>query len=143
MKNYNYNKKVNNDCRPTSSNVTDIVQWVYDTHLVEYYVTYHLKADEQDSMVKDYCQEIYLQLCEVDQKKWDELYVQGITALRSFVCYIIKVNNVSDTGIAYRKIKRATKNWISYEQFDDVTSYDEIIEIDRKVQRENYESTEY
>jgi len=139
--NYNYDKRVDNDVRPVSSKMQDIVEWVYRTHLVEFYVTLNLRKPMSNPDCQDYCQEIYLQLCEVPQEKWDEMWNYGYVALKSYVCQLIKNNNQSSNSRAYYNIRKSTKNWIMYEDFDEVSTRDELVELDRKLQRETYENT--
>lgn len=141
--NYNYNKKVDSEVRPKSSKMQDIVEWVYKTHLVEYYVTLNFNKPMTNPDCQDYCQEIYLQLCEIPQEKWDEVWEYGFIGLRGYVCQLIKNNNISETSVAYRSIRRSVKDWLIYESFDDIASPEELREIDRQIQRETYENSEY
>lgn len=72
-----------------------IVQWICDIKIVEWYTTYLLKKPLTDDEVADKVQEIFLMVCEIPQKKWDELYQQGKYSVSAYVTGIIHQQIVS------------------------------------------------
>lgn len=60
--------------RPKSSNRNDILEWLHYIGLVDNYI----KKLEYDSVppetVQDEIQDIWLEICELSQEKWDYLY---------------------------------------------------------------------
>lgn len=76
-------------------NVNTIVKWLYDTHLVEWYVTFLLKKTLDSEDVEDKCQEIYLMILETPQEKWDKLYAQGQFIVSAYVTGIIHQQVIS------------------------------------------------
>lgn len=133
-----YNKKVHFDDYPKDRSRESILDWIYQSHIVEFYVTYNSGKSMNNPDCQDYAQEIYTQLCEITQERWDELWAEGLPYLKAYVGALIRNNNISVSSPAYRHIKRDVKDWIPYEDFDEIASPEELREIDRKLQRELY-----
>lgn len=84
-----------------------IVQWMVDTHLVEWYVTYLLKQKVDEPDVQDKIQDIYLMIMEVPQEKWDNLYEQGKFSVSGYI-----------TGIVHQQIKSGNSAiWRTYTKY--------------------------
>ena len=79
-----------------------ILQWLYDTHLVEWYVTYLLQRKLSSHDVEDKIQEIYLMLAEITQEKWTELYNQGIPSVSAYAAGLIHSQIVSSSSKIYK-----------------------------------------
>lgn len=79
-----------------------ILQWLYDTHLVEWYVTYLLHRKLSSHDVEDKIQEIYLMLAEITQEKWTELYNQGIPSVSAYAAGLIHRQIVSSSSKIYK-----------------------------------------
>lgn len=65
------------------------------------------KADLQD----DFIQEVWLQICEVSEEKWDELYNKRKNQdefydIRNWLSMLIRNTIRSTTSAAYRKLKK-------------------------------------
>ena len=125
MKNKYYEFKVlSADLPLKSEKKDDIIQWIYDIHIVEWYTTYLLKKSMEDEDVQDKIQEIYLMICEVPQKRWNELYSQGRFAVSGYVTGIIHQQLISKTSKIYKKYGKYND---TFQTKDDVfwTTYDE------------------
>lgn len=88
------------------SKIETIVQWLYDTHLVEWYVTYLLKKRLEDEDVEDKIQDIYLYVMETPQEKWDDLFEQGQFSVSGYVTGIIHQQLITDNSKIYRKYNK-------------------------------------
>lgn len=83
-------------------NVNTIIQWMVDTHLVEWYVTYLLKKTLDDEDVEDKIQDIYLMILEIPQEKWDDLFEQGQFSVSGYITGIIHQQIKSGNSRIYR-----------------------------------------
>lgn len=92
-----------------SSNRDVVVQWITDTHIVEWYITYLLQKPLDSFDMEDKVQEIYLQVCEVKQEKWDELFEQGRFSVAAYVMGIIHQQCISVKSKVYQKYGRHNK----------------------------------
>ena len=88
------------------SKIETIVQWLYDTHLVEWYVTYLLKKRLEDEDVEDKIQDIYVYVIETPQEKWDDLFEQGQFSVSGYVTGIIHQQLITDNSKIYRKYNK-------------------------------------
>ena len=88
------------------SKIETIVQWLYDTHLVEWYVTYLLKKRLEDEDVEDKIQDIYVYVMETPQEKWDDLFEQGQFSVSGYVTGIIHQQLITDNSKIYRKYNK-------------------------------------
>ena len=88
------------------SKIETIVQWLYDTHLVEWYVTYLLKKRLEDEDVGDKIQDIYVYVMETPQEKWDDLFEQGQFSVSGYVTGIIHQQLITDNSKIYRKYNK-------------------------------------
>lgn len=125
MKNNYYEFKVLSADLPLKSDKKDdIIQWIYDIHIVEWYTTYLLKKTMEDEEVQDKIQEIYLMICEVPQKRWNELYSQGRFAISGYVTGIIHQQLISKTSKIYKKYGKYNE---TFQTKDDIfwATYDE------------------
>ena len=65
------------------------------------------KADLQD----DFLQEVWLQICEIPEKKWEEITRNNTNpdqmyGVRNFVSVVIRNTVISTTSAAFRKLKK-------------------------------------
>jgi len=118
-KNEFYDKKVlTGELKLESSDRNDIVQWIYDTHLVEWYTTYLLKQPLDAEDVEDKIQEIFVELCEIPQQRWNEIYLQGQYAVSAFVTGVIHQQIISVNSHIWKKYgKHHEKEVIMDENF--------------------------
>lgn len=110
MKNKFYTKPILADeIQLESSNRDVVVQWITDTHVVEWYITYLLKRPLEGYDMEDKVQEIYLQILEVPQAKWDDLVEQGRFSVAAYVMGIIHQQCISVKSKIYQKYGRHNK----------------------------------
>lgn len=83
-----------------------IIKWIYECHIVEWYVTYLLKKRIDDTDVQDKIQEIYLFICEIPQEKWDDLYAQGKFNISAYITGIVHQQIISATSVCYNKYNK-------------------------------------
>ena len=88
------------------SKIETIIQWLYDTHLVEWYVTYLLKKRLEDEDVEDKIQDIYVYVMETPQEKWDDLFEQGQFSVSGYVTGIVHQQLITDNSKIYRKYNK-------------------------------------
>lgn len=91
-------------------NRDEILQYVVDLQFVENYVK-KLAYSNDWEMINDEIQEIWLQLCEVKEEKWQKLLGQGtkndtFKAVRGFISGLIYRNIRSKNSKLYYKLKR-------------------------------------
>ncbi len=100
----------------------EILEYIYNLNFVEGYSRQLANTDDWD-IIEDIIQEIYLQLCEVSNEKWQNLLKQGTTndsfkAVRGYVAGLIHRNIRSKNSRAYYKLKR---HWEKEIPIDDAT----------------------
>ena len=106
-KNKYYNGFVHTSEYPlTDSKRETIIKWLYDCHLVEWYVTYLMERPLGYGDVDDYIQEIYRMICEVKQEKWDYLFNQGKLSVSAYVTGMIHQQLVSLHSELWRKYRQ-------------------------------------
>ena len=142
IKNKWYNGWVHHSAPLKSSSRDDILDYIYRTDLVNWYVTYLLHKGIDNELTKEYISEIWLQLCEISQNKWLDLYEQGKAAITAFVAGLIHNNCISVNSKAYYHIKKPTINevhftdsqWMEFDEDgsipDFITFYDYEDQID-------------
>lgn len=124
LKNKYYNQLVLTEEIPlNSSNRDEVIKWIYDTHIVEWYSTYLLKKGIDEDL-SDKIQEIYLMICEVPQEKWDKLFQQGQYAISAYVTGVVHQQLWSTTSKIYTKYGKynatqITQDEIFWETYDE------------------------
>ena len=91
-----------------------ILQWLADTHLVEWYSTYLL--DKKLEYMEDEVAEIWLILCEIPQDRWDNVYNQGKAAVSAYVTGIIHQQLISLTSTVFRKYGRYREKQVKQDE---------------------------
>lgn len=81
----------------------DVIEWIYATHIVEWYTTYLMKKSMDDENVADRIQELFLIICEIPETKWKELYTQGTYSISAYVTGIIHQQIISTNSAIYKK----------------------------------------
>lgn len=101
-KNKYYNEYVLTEQIPLkSSKRDDVLQWIYNIHVVEWCVTYLLKKPIDSEDTEDKIQDIYLFLAEKPQELWDELFAQGKYAISAYVAGLVHKQIKSSTSSIY------------------------------------------
>lgn len=128
VKNRYYNEWVHTADLPLeNSDRETIINWLYKSNLLNWYVTYILEKPIDDEYVQDCIGELWLIICEVKQEKWNELYEQGKMAVSAYVTGIIQQQLVSTNSKIYKllgkyKSMEIIKNeafWLKYEEDED------------------------
>lgn len=103
MKNKYYDKLcLTTELKLKTSNRDDVIKWIYDSHVVEWYSTFLLRKHIDEDLA-DKIQEIYMMICEIPQEKWDYLYAQGQYAISAYVTGIVHQQLWSTTSEIYYK----------------------------------------
>lgn len=89
----------------------EILDYLIKSKFVESYTKKLVYPSEKDILQDDYISEVWLQLCEVKDEKWQEIMNNNknsdpMYGVRNFVSVIIKNTVRSVTSSAYRKLKK-------------------------------------
>ena len=89
----------------------EILNYLIKSKFVESYTKKLVYPSDKDNLQDDYISEVWLQLCEVQESKWDEIMNNNknsdpMYGVRNFVSVIIKNTVRSTTSSAYRKLKK-------------------------------------
>lgn len=112
FKNRWYNDTVRHEEVCKSNKKEDILDYLYRTKIVPYYCTYLLQMKETEYECEEYMQEIWLQICNLSEKKLQDLYFQGKTALTAYIAVLIRQNCKSQTSPAYCRVRKENKKYI-------------------------------
>ena len=117
VKNKYYNEWIHTaDLDLPDGSIDSILTWVYKTNLVPWYATYILQKPYEDDLVQDLIGELYLIICEIKEKKWNELYQQGKFAISGYVTGIIKQQLWSDSSTIYNKYYKYYNRYITMDE---------------------------
>lgn len=95
--------------RPKSGKVEDIVEWAYNSRIIEYHICSYSKKALNEIDNTDKAQDIYIMLMEVPQEKWDRLYEEGYAILCAYVIGVVKKQIYSDKSALYKKYEKYRK----------------------------------
>ena len=104
-----------------------IINYLYDSGFVNNYIKKLMWQTDIDNLYEDYCQEVFLQICEVKEEKWEELMNNNNTkndefySVRNWVSMLIYNTVHSETSAAYRRLKK--QSTISQNITDDEWKY--------------------
>ena len=89
----------------------EILDYLIKSKFVESYTKKLVYSSDKDNLQDDYISEVWLQLCEVKDEKWQEIMNNNknsdpMYGVRNFVSVIIKNTVRSTTSSAYRKLKK-------------------------------------
>ena len=89
----------------------EILDYLIKSKFVESYTKKLVYPSDKDNLQDDYISEVWLQLCEVKDEKWQEIMNNNknsdpMYGVRNFVSVIIKNTVRSTTSSAYRKLKK-------------------------------------
>ena len=107
----------------------EIIQYIYDLNFVDSYVR-KLANSSQWPQIEDCIQEIYLQLLEVPQEKWDNLLSQGtkadsFKAVRGYISGVIYRNIKSvNSKVYYKLFKHNEKEIAVGDTYADLETYE-------------------
>lgn len=116
-KNIYYPHGVNDEVELKSDSREDIINWVYQTHMVEFYTTYLLKKTIEDNPdVQDKIQELYLMVCELPDEKLKDLYAQGKHSILAYITGIIHQQLITTNSKIYYKYEQHNKTEITQDE---------------------------
>ena len=89
----------------------EILNYLIKSKFVESYTKKLVYPSDKDNLQDDYISEVWLQLCEIKDEKWQEIMNNNknsdpMYGVRNFVSVIIKNTVRSTTSSAYRKLKK-------------------------------------
>ena len=88
-----------------------ILNYLIKSNFVTSYTKKLVYPSDKDNLQDDYISEVWLQICEIPEEKWLELYNRRPNQdefydIRNFVSVIIRNTVRSTTSSAYRKLKK-------------------------------------
>lgn len=89
-----------------SSDRDTVIQWLWDSELVQWYTTWLLQRDIEDEYVQDVIGELWVMICEIPQEKWDFLYAQGKMSISAYITGLIHQQVISTNSKIYNKLGR-------------------------------------
>ena len=89
-----------------------ILDYLIKSNFVESYTKKLVYPSDKENLQDDFIQEVWLQICEIPEKKWEEITRNNTNpdqmyGVRNFVSVVIRNTVVSVTSSAYRKLKKA------------------------------------
>ena len=89
-----------------------ILDYLIKSNFVESYTKKLVYPSDKENLQDDFLQEVWLQICEIPEKKWEEITRNNTNpdqmyGVRNFVSVVIRNTVVSTTSAAYRKLKKA------------------------------------
>lgn len=88
-----------------------VLNYLYESGFVQFYTKKLMYREDINDLYEDYVQEVWLQLCEIDEDKWKDLYNRRPNQdefydVRNWTSVIIRNTVKSVTSAAYRKLKK-------------------------------------
>ena len=110
-------------------NRNEVLQYIFHLQFVQNYTRKLANSDDWD-LIEDIIQDIFLQLCEVSEEKWQNLLNQGtkndsFKAVRGYVSGLVYRNVKSKNSKVYYHLKKYSEREIpmgdtyaNYEQYE-------------------------
>lgn len=88
-----------------------ILNYLIKSNFVESYTKKLVYPSDKADLQDDFLQEVWLQICEISEKKWEEITRNNTNpdqmyGVRNFVSVVIRNTIISTTSAAYRKLKK-------------------------------------
>lgn len=88
-----------------------ILDYLVKSNFVESYTKKLVFPSDKENLQDDFIQEVWLQICEIPEKKWEEIMRNNTNpdqmyGVRNFVSVVIRNTVISTTSSAYRKLKK-------------------------------------
>ena len=88
-----------------------ILDYLIKSNFVESYTKKLVYPSDKADLQDDFLQEVWLQICEISEKKWEEITRNNTNpdqmyGVRNFVSVVIRNTIISTTSAAYRKLKK-------------------------------------
>ena len=89
----------------------ELLNYLIKSNFVTSYTKKLVYPSDKDNLQDDYISEVWLQICEIPESKWQEIMnnnknSDSMYGVRNFVSVIIKNTVRSTTSSAYRKLKK-------------------------------------
>ena len=103
-----------------------VLKYLYESGFVQFYTKKLLYREDINDLYEDYLQEVWLQICEIPEKKWKEIMRNNTNpdqmyGVRNFVSVVIRNTVISTTSAAFRKLKK--QNTVSKQLNDGEWNY--------------------
>lgn len=103
-----------------------VLKYLYKSGFVQFYTKKLLYREDINDLYEDYLQEVWLQICEIPEKKWEELYNKRDNQdefydIRNWLSVLIRNTVVSTTSAAFRKLKK--QNTVAKQMTDGEWNY--------------------
>ena len=110
-------------------NREEVLQYIFDIQFVQNYTRKLANSDDWD-IIEDIIQDIFLQLCEVSEEKWQNLLNQGtkndsFKAVRGYVSGLVYRNVKSKNSKVYYHLKKHSERelpmgdtYVKYEEYE-------------------------
>ena len=90
-----------------------VLKYLYESNFVESYTKKLVYPSDKADLQDDFIQEVWLQICEISEKKWEEITRNNTNpdqmyGVRNFVSVVIRNTVISTTSAAFRKLKKQT-----------------------------------
>lgn len=88
-----------------------ILDYLIKSNFVESYAKKLVYPSDKADLQDDFLQEVWLQICEIPEKKWEEIMRNNTNpdqmyGVRNFVSVVIRNTVISTTSAAFRKLKK-------------------------------------
>ena len=103
-----------------------ILDYLIKSNFVEAYTKKLVYPSDKADLEDDFIQEVWLQICEIPEKKWEEITRNNTNpdqmyGVRNFVSVVIRNTVISTTSAAFRKLKK--QNTVSKQLNDNEWQY--------------------
>ena len=88
-----------------------VLDYLIKSNFVTSYTKKLVFPSDKENLQDDFISEVWLQICEIPEKKWEELYNKRPNQdefydIRNWLSVLIRNTVVSTTSAAYRKLKK-------------------------------------
>ena len=88
-----------------------ILDYLIKSNFVESYTKKLVYPSDKENLQDDFISEVWLQICEIPEKKWKEIMKNNTNSdrmygVRNFVSVVIRNTVISTTSSAFRKLKK-------------------------------------
>ena len=88
-----------------------VLKYLIESNFVESYTKKLVYPSDKADLQDDFIQEVWLQICEISEKKWEEITRNNTNpdqmyGVRNFVSVVIRNTVISTTSSAFRKLKK-------------------------------------
>ena len=103
-----------------------ILDYLIKSNFVESYTKKLVYPSDKENLQDDFISEVWLQICEIPEKKWKELYNKRPNQdefydIRNWLSVLIRNTVVSTTSAAFRKLKK--QNTVAKQMTDGEWNY--------------------